>query len=286
MVQGYSGAKIMKHYHLIPAKILFVFFLLFCSCPPAHAKAPDPAQPLNYYYGLMEYYSGYCDKIGPKELEEADIVMFSGKYVLNEKDGAGKQRGMGEVNEKLQKILERIQAGKHEYKILLKAELGEYNSIEEGFNCDIVRDGSCIDLSPLGQQAGNSGDEADQRSIIERGLLFGKVSKVKIFFVDTKEYKVLKYPANKKDALLRSRTDSGGNVNKEVYAVLNVEIVPKDKYKRVYDNIEKNIYVPGMENNYFMLARIESIDVYGDMEQKLKLGNIGNVVTGQTLKIE
>ena len=267
-------------------KILFSFALLAWFCAAASAKPSATAKPLNYYFGLMEYYSGYCDKIGAKELEETDILMFSGKYALNEKNEFNKQKGLEEVNLKLQKILKGIQRDTHEYKVLLQAQLGEYDTAEEGFKCEVVNNDSCIDLSPLEQSTNSSGDEGNSRSIIERGLLFGKVSRIKIFFVNTEEFKMLKYPAGKKDTFLKSRTDAEGKVKKEVYAVINVEIVSKDKYKRAYDNIEKNIYVPGMENNYFMLARIKSIELYEDMELKIKLGNLGTAVIGRPIKAE
>jgi len=262
-------------------KAFIVFIALSVLGPPAMAKtrAPGPSavpvRPLNYYYGLMEYYLSYCVKIGAKELEETDIVLFAGKYSFNEKDEIKKNKGLQEVSAKLQKMLQGMKGSTHEYRVFLRAELGEYDNAEEGFNCDIVNAYSCIDLTPLEKSLNSPGEEAGARSLVERGLLFGKVSRIKIFFLNSADYKFIKYPAEKKAALLKSRTGEGGAVNREIYTVIDIEILPPDKYRKAYDSIEKNVYVPGMENNYFMLARIKSIEAYGDLDLKDKLGDLG-----------
>jgi hypothetical protein len=269
-------------------KIFLSCIILACICAVAHTKTRVPAyvraqtqiHMLNYYYGLMEYYLGYCDKIDEQELEETDIVLFEGKYILNAKDELERQQGLKEVNVQLQKILQDMQKNTHEYRVFLRAQLGDYGNAQGGFKCDIVNNYSCLDLSPLN----DAGNEGSARSIMERGMLFGKVSKIKIFFVNTEEFKILKYPADKKDTFLKSRTDAGGKVNMDVYAVVNIEILPKDEYKRMYDNIEKNIYMPGVENNYYMLARIKSIELFADMGLRNKIGNVG--VFSQTLKMQ
>jgi hypothetical protein len=238
---------------------------------PAGAQKPPEVKMLNYYYGLMEYYLSYCEKIGAKELEETDIVMFAGKYILKEKDMQKKQNGMEVVNAKLQKILQGIQKEKHEYRVAFKANLGDYDVMHDGFKCDFVNNYSCLDLAP-GNEMGDEGGET--RSVIERGLLFGKVSKIKVFFINTEDFKLLKYPADKKDALLKASTDAVGKINKDVYIFIDMAILPKDTNRSNYDKVAKDIYVPGMENNYFMIALVKDIEVYGDMDLKNKLGNV------------
>jgi len=264
--------------------IYISIIILACLCAAAHAKArpsvKTQTEMLNYYYALMEYYSGYCDKIGAKELEETDILMFAGKYVLNEKDELKKQAGLKAIDAKLQIILQSIQKGTHEYRLFLSAQLGDY--AQDGFQFDVINKDSCLDLTPL-YDSGN-GEEA--RSIIERGLLFGKVNRIKLFFVNAEEFKFLSYPADKKDSFLKSRTDPEGKVNKEVYAVILIEILPRDENKRLYEDIKMNIFIPGMENNYFMIARVKNIAVYGDLDMKSKIGSMGNFdLSGQTIKI-
>jgi hypothetical protein len=233
----------------------------------------------------MEYYLGYCDNIGEQELEEADIVMFAGKFILNEKDEISKQKGRQEVNTKLQKMLQDARKDTHEYRLFLRAQLGEYDHMQDGFQCDVVNNTSCIDMTPLN----DAGYDQQSRSIVERGLLFGKVSKIKIFFINTADFKILKYPEDKKDALLKSRTGTDGRINREVFAVIDMEMLPKDADKRAYNEIKRNIYIPGLENNYFMLARVKNIEVYGDLDMKDKLGyegladNVSNSKPSQTL---
>jgi len=267
-------------------KILLSVIIAASWCTAASAKKHTDAQPqarmLNYYYGLMEYYSGYSAAIGAKELEETDIVMFAGQYALNEKDELKKQKGLQEVNAKLQKILQGMQGDTHEYRMFLRAELGDYDHDQDGFGCEVINNYSCIDLTPLS----DAGSEGEARSVIERGLLFGKVSKIKVFFINTQDFMLFKYPAEKKDAFLKSRTDPAGKVDKEVFTVVDMEILPKAQYKRVYDNIQQNVFVPGMENNYIMIARIKSIGVYDNMDMKNEIGRMGSsVVSGQTLKM-
>jgi hypothetical protein len=220
----------------------------------------------------MEYYLGYCDKMTAKELEETDIVMFAGKFILKQKDIVEKQKGMQEVNSKLQKILDGMKKGAHEYKIFLKAELGDYDVMHDGFKCDFLNRFSCIDLLP-GNESADGGDEAS--SVIERGLLFGKVSRIKLFFINTDEFKILKYPADKIKSFMKPRTDAVGKINKDIYIVINAAILSKDMDRGNYDKVAKDIYVPGMENNYFMIGLIKAIEVYSDLDLKNKLGEVG-----------
>jgi hypothetical protein len=167
-----------------------------------------------------------------------------------------------------------MQKGAHEYKILLKVELGDYDIMHDGFKCDFLNRYNCIDLVP-GSEAGRDGGQS--RSVIERGLLFGKVSRIKLFFINTDDFKILKYPAEKRKSFLKPGIDAPGKTNSEVYIVINAAILPKDTNRSNYDKVAKDIYVPGMENNYFMIGLIKAIEVYSNPELSNKLGEVGSL---------
>lgn len=243
------------------------------------ARADSPGKALTYYEGLMEYYAVYCDTVGLKELEETYMVMYPEKYELDEKDESKKQHDLDDIRSKLNKVIPAIRNGTHEYSILLRGKIGSYDTASKGITCVVVSPQGFVDLSPPERDP-----NGQEQSIVSLGVLFGKVSKIKLLFINADEYGVMPYPEDKAAAFLKSRTDSHGAINKDIYAVLNIEIIPREKCRSAWDGIVRNIYTPGMEKNYFMIARIQHMDIYDDLEMQHKLGTIGN--TNPVLKVQ
>jgi hypothetical protein len=257
-------------------KIIVVAGIIL-ACLGVGAYAESSAKMLDYYDGLMEYYAGYCDAIGPKEREEAYMVMYPGKYELHEKDEKKKQEDIADVDAKLKKVIPVVQKGTHEYTMVLRGEIGAYDTAKAGFSCIVARPHSFLDLAPRERGTADASGENAGQSIVSRGVLFGKVSRIKLVFINADDFGVLPYPSEKAAVLLKSRTDARGNINKEIYASLTMEILPRDKCRPVWDGIMQNVYTPGIESNYFMIARIKRIEIFDDMVLQHKLGNIGAV---------
>jgi hypothetical protein len=219
---------------------------------------------LNYYSSLMEYYAGYCDNIGPKEFEEAYLLMYPGKYASNARDDREKKKDLRDVSAKLDKIISMVQKGAHKYDVLTRAAIGAYNEEERGYTCDIIQPGSCLDLSPVEKGHGSTLSENDQ-AIIGKGVLFGKIRKIKLFFLNAPDYGIMYSP--KKDINI-----------KEAYAIVHIEILPKKQCQAEWEKINRYIYVPGVENNYYMIAQIDGVELYGEPDLKNKIGSVGNTL--------
>ena len=247
---------------------------LGCLCAFT-AKAQGPGKELNYLNGLMEYYALYCEKIDYRELEETYILIYSGRYQQHEKDEQLKQKDLKTVALNLHTILAETKKGDHEYKTTLVAELGEYNELKNSFECKVIEKGSCLDLLPSAKDSFETSGEDRVESVIARGVLFGKVSKIKLVFFNAEEFKGLQCPADRARLFLKSRTDEKGHSNKVVYAVLTIEILAKDKCERAWQVVSKYGYVPGLGNNYYMLCQVKKIEIFEDSSLKTRLGEVG-----------
>ncbi len=256
--------------------------LLLCVaaalCGGAMAYAQSPAKTLKYYDGLMEYYAGYCDAIGPKEWEETYMVMYPEKYVLNEKDARKRQTDIDEVRTTLKQVVSATRKGTHAYTVLLRGELGAYDSTAGGLFCRVIAPQGFVGLSPSEKNTVDASGSSAGQSTVALGVLFGKISTIKLLFINADEFCLLPFAADKAAALLAGRTDAIGNINKEIYAVLTIEILPRAACRRAWDGVMRNIYTPGTEKNYFIIGRIKRVDIYADPQMSQPLGRIKNTI--------
>lgn len=253
---------------------IFFYEIIIIASLLSNVLAKPAVKEFNYYSALTEYYSQYCDKIGARELEETYILMYSGRYSRHEKDEQSKQQDFKEVGLKLRKVIEETRKGTHEYSITLISQIGEYNELKGSFECNVIAKGSCIDLLPSAKDVFDSSGEDRIESVIARGVLFGKVSKIKLFFNNSEEFKNLKMPLASANKFIKSRTNDKGQVNRAVYAVLTFNILPKNKCEREWLGLAKYVYVPGMGSNYYEVAQIRSIEIFDGMDLKIRLGEL------------
>lgn len=276
----------------MPKKIVICLIALSIYCliqaaPKTKTTVKTPPKLLNYYYALMEYYALYSDGIGASELNEAFIVMYPEKYILHGRDNTKHEEDLNEVDEKLQKILPETEKGAHEYSVLLKTAFGNYDPDKEAFTCNIVNGHSCLVLPALEGDINNASMQDNGQSIILRGIMFGKVNRINIFFVNTEKFGSFDYPPGKAEEFLKNRADSQGKTDKEVYAAINLVLLPKHNNYIQWKDVKRKIYPENLESNYLMLARIKSIEIYEDPELKHKMGSVGEVNRAfQTLKLQ
>jgi hypothetical protein len=239
-------------------------------------RAADHGTPLSYSSGLMEYYAVYRSTIDAKAVEEAYIVYAPDAFAAHEKDEAKQNEDRLSIRDKLQKAVARINEGTHTYTIFLHAELGDYDAVKEEFKCALGNRYSCIDIDPLKKGVDAESEDGKDQTVIMRGLLFNKVNKIKMFFTNSDEFTALKCPARKAKEFLKNRTGPSGDIHRDVYVLMNIEILPgsRPESKRQLDDITKNIAPQSIESSYFMMAKIQSIEVYNDTNFQESMGRI------------
>ncbi len=251
-------------------KIIIPFFSFFICGLLFSGERTVP--PLSYSNALIEYYSQYSNQITERQIEESYILLFPKEYVSNGKDEIKAALDRANVRQSIAKSMQEINKGNHEYTVMLRGQLGDYDKAFKGFNCVFLSSWSCVDIGPLNKIANPAPEESEAQSIIARGVLFNKVNKIKLFFSNPENFNFLRYPEKKAKILIKNGPNPSGPY--EVVLIVDVQIL-KGTDKTVARKLrDVTISMRTEESNYFMAARINSIDVFGDFALVNKLGRL------------
>jgi hypothetical protein len=144
---------------------------------------------------------------------------------------------------------------KTKYFIITRQELGKYDFDNNGFVCKFFNKDTYFSI----------------RATSDPLLYWTQVSEIKLvnlFFINPDDFNFLPYEKESANEFIKSRKNKyTGDVDREVKVIVHFTLVPiQDKNAQ---KILSNISLPSLKSSYNLVAKIESIEVYKNDEEKM-----------------
>lgn len=233
--------------------ILFVFFIfgniVFSFCEELDEKMFTHEDGLVAYFSMTgkkpdnDFYEMYAKYYYPDVYQK----YHNDEFVWNDE--------LNKIKKEFDEKVKNYDITTTKYFIITEQELGKYDFDNNGFVCKFFTKDTYFSL----------------RATFDPLLYWTQEREIKLvnlFFLNPNDFNFLPYEKESANEFIKSRKDKyTGYINRRVKVVVHFVLVPLGD--RNVQKFLSNISLPSLRNHYNLVAKIESVEIYKDGEEKM-----------------